>query len=101
MDLVETVYTLTKQFPKEEQFGLVSQMRRSAISIPSNISEGAGRFRKKEFSHFLNVALGSLAELETQLLIAQRLGYTGQIQPILEQVSHLFRLIKGLKRYLE
>lgn len=75
MHLVMNVYSKTKTFPKDELYGLSSQMRRAAVSIPSNIAEGAGRKSKKEFYHFLYVALGSLAELETQLLIAKNLGY--------------------------
>ena len=69
------IYKLTKFFPKEEQFGLTSQMRRSSISIPSNIAEGAGRKGSKEFNRFLYIALGSLAEIETQLEIAYRLNH--------------------------
>ena len=72
MDLVESIYTLTQRFPEAEKFGLTSQMRRSAVSIPSNIAEGAARKGDKEFLHFLPIALGSLSELETQYLIATR-----------------------------
>jgi four helix bundle protein len=75
MNLVTEVYRLTQKFPKEETFGLVSQMRRSAISIPSNIAEGKGRLSKKEFHYFLGNARGSLAELETQIMIAFNLAY--------------------------
>jgi four helix bundle protein len=75
MDLSVLIYDITKRFPAEEKFGLISQMRRSAVSIPSNIEEGSARNSYKEFVKFLHVALGSLAELETQLLLATRLGY--------------------------
>jgi len=75
MDLVEIIYELTKSFPKEEQYGLKSQMRRSAVSVPSNISEGAARKGNKEYIQFLYISLGSLSELETQLLISARLKY--------------------------
>jgi four helix bundle protein len=74
MTLAKEVYRLTKNFPKEETFGLVSQMRRAAVSIPSNIAEGAARNSNKEFIQFLHVSLGSLAELETQLLLSKELG---------------------------
>lgn len=75
MDLVVTVYQLLQHFPKEEKYDLASQIRRSAVSVPSNIAEGQGRGVGNEFAHHLRIAQGSLQELETQLLIAERLGY--------------------------
>ncbi|MGB0166175.1 MAG: four helix bundle protein [Luteibaculum sp.] len=75
MELVEALYALTKNFPKEELYGFTSQIRRSAISVPSNIAEGSARKGNKENIQFLYVALRSLAELETQLLISKRLQY--------------------------
>jgi len=75
MNLVEDIYRITKDFPKDEKFGLVSQMRRSSISVPSNIAEGSGRDTQGAFLNFLNIARGSLCELETQMLIAHRLGF--------------------------
>lgn len=75
MDLVKEVYLLTKDFPKSEEFGLVSQMRRCAVSIPSNIAEGFARRHKAEFSRFLGMALGSGAELETQIELARSLKF--------------------------
>ena len=75
MDLAKSVYQLTEKFPSEEKFGLVSQMRRASISIPSNIAEGAARQGKAEFRNFLSIAQGSLSELDTQLELAVRLGY--------------------------
>ena len=74
MDLSVAIYQMTKSFSKDEMFGLTSQMRRAAVSIASNIAEGEGRKSKKEFSHFLAIALGSKAELETQLLLCEKVG---------------------------
>ena len=75
MDLVENIYIKTKGFPQAEVYGLTSQIRRSVVSIPSNIAEGAARQSNKEFIQFLYIALGSLSETETLLMIAERLGY--------------------------
>jgi len=71
IDLVKKIYSATKGFPEEEKFGLTSQMRRAAVSVPSNIAEGFKRQHKKEFKQFLNICLGSLAEVETQLIISK------------------------------
>jgi len=75
MELVELVYAATKSFPKEEQYGLTNQVRRAVVSIPSNIAEGQARKGSAEFKNFLSIASGSRAEVETQLLIANKLGY--------------------------
>jgi four helix bundle protein len=80
MDLVEEIYKLTASFPIEEKFGLVSQMTRAAVSIPSNIVEGAGRNSDKDFAHFISIAIGSLYELNTQIVLSERLGYIDQSQ---------------------
>ena len=80
MNLVEDIYKLTASFPTEEKFGLVSQMTRAAVSIPSNIAEGAGRNSDKDFAHFISIAIGSLYELNTQIVLSERLGYINQIQ---------------------
>ncbi len=98
MGLVRNVYTLTQTFPKEEMFGLTSQLRRAAVSIPSNIAEGAARAGQKEFAQFLNVARGSLSELETQLLISSDLGYIKPDDLIFELVDQVSRLITGLHK---
>lgn len=98
MALVTVVYQASQSFPKEEIYGLTSQMRRAAVSIPSNLAEGAARTGQKEFAHFLSIARGSLSELETQLLIAVELGYLAQAHtafPLLDRVS---RLITGLHK---
>ena len=101
MALVSSIYRASQGFPKEEIYGLSSQLRRSAVSVPSNIAEGAARQGPKEFAQFLNIAMGSISELETQLLIAVDLGYLPESAPpfaLLEQVS---KLVHGLQRQLK
>jgi len=98
MDLVEGVYRLTKQFPKEELYGLVSQLRRSAVSVPSNIAEGHCRNGRREYIHHLSIALGSLGEVETQILIARRLGYASDDTALASETG---RLVVGLMHSLE
>ena len=100
IELVEAVYGLTKAFPKTEMYGLTNQLRRAAVSIPSNIAEGAARSSTKEFVQFLHIALGSVSEVETQLIIAQRLDYVDDANSIEEQIEAVRRLILGLIRYL-
>src|SRR5712692_6861345 len=91
IDLVEKIYLLTQNFPKQETYGLVSQLRRAVISVPSNIAEGHTREHIKEYLHHLSMAQASLAELETQLEIAVRLNYRvpSQLKPMLVEVSSL------------
>jgi four helix bundle protein len=96
MDLVKDVYHLTSGFPKEEMYALTSQMRRAAISIPSNIAEGASRSGKKEFVNFLCIARGSLSELETQTVIARDLGYVADTAAMESRMDQVFRLLAGL-----
>ena len=100
MELVKEIYRVTRDFPKEEIYGLVSQMRRAAVSIPSNISEGAARGGDREFIQFLIIARGSLSELETQLIISHDLGYIRDVSNIQERIDRLFSLIGGLLRSL-
>ena len=100
MDLVEDVYRLTNSFPDAEKYGLTNQIRRCAVSISSNIAEGAARKTDKEFVQFCYIALGSLSELETQLLIAERLKYSQNID-ILENVVEIRRMLLGLIKYLK
>jgi four helix bundle protein len=96
IDLVDIIYEVTKSFPKEELYCLTSQIRRSAISVPSNIAEGAARSFKKEFIQFLYIALGSLSELETQIIIANRQGYLNNLNNLLENIQVIQKLINGL-----
>lgn len=100
MDLVEMIYVLTALFPGEEKFGLIAQMRRAAVSIPSNIAEGAARTSKAEFSNFINIAKGSLSELETQLLIAKRVGFIEKDESCFDQCIKVSGLLNGLHKYL-
>lgn len=102
IDLVKKIYKETKDFPKEEIYGLTSQLRRAAVSIPSNIAEGHIRQHRAEFKQFLSVALGSLAELETQIVISRELEYitTEASQNLIEQVSSLGKMIRGLMKKL-
>lgn len=99
MDLVVHVYKITSNFPKSEVYGLTSQMRRCAVSVPSNIAEGAARNSNKEYNRFLAIALGSLSELETQLLIAERLEYT-EGSTVFEELIKVRKLLIGLKKYI-
>ena len=102
MDLVEMVYEITKAFPKEEVYALTAQLHRAAISIPSNIAEGQGRKSKKEFHHFLSIGHGSLREVETQMLIANRLQYITQdrLDQLMELAGETGLLINGLMNSL-
>lgn len=98
MASVKGVYEFTRQLPSSETYGLVAQMRRAAVSIPSNIAEGAARTGEREFAQFLNIARGSLSELETQLLIAMDLGYIDSDNPVFVLVDRVSRLITGLHK---
>ena len=102
MDTVELVYRFSEKFPSSETYGLSSQIRRAAISVPSNIAEGQGRTGTKEFLHHLSIAYGSLLEVETQAQIAQRLGYVGYegCDEILQATGEVGRLLSGLMNSL-
>ena len=94
--MAEAVYTLTAGFPTDERFGLTSQMRRAAVSIPSNIAEGAARSTKKEFLHFLIMARGSLSELDTQLTLSKNLRFPGDPAAVTQHLNQTSRLLSGL-----
>ena len=98
MDLAVAVYRVTSSFPAEERYGLTRQARESAVSVPSNIAEGQGRKGRKEFQHYLSIAVGSLQELETQLLLASRLGWVaaGRLKDTLDLLWEVGRLTNGL-----
>ena len=100
--LVTDIYKITKHFPSSELYGLVSQIRRSAVSIPSNIAEGAGRNHDKEFIQFLYIALGSLSELETQMIISCNLNFIHQeiLDECNEKAKIISSQINGLVKYL-
>jgi four helix bundle protein len=100
MDLVQEAYRITKSFPKEELYGLTSQLRRSAVSVPSSIAEGHCRNGRREYIHHLSIALGSLGEVETQILIARRLGYA-EDDALTALASETGRLVVGLMHSLE
>jgi four helix bundle protein len=101
MQLVSDIYATTSTFPKEEAFGLVAQMRRCAISIPSNIAEGAARKSRSELVYFLTVAQGSLSELDTQVEIARRLGFVVPGDSLQHRMDRVFSLLLGLSRSLK
>src|SRR5690606_24441200 len=103
IELVTETYLVTKEFPKDELFGLVSQVRRCVVSIPSNIAEGCGRKTSKDFSNFLGVALGSSFEFETQIIISKNIGYLSNEQFILleSEIQHIQNMIIKLQSSLE
>jgi len=99
--IVKGVYLLTKKLPREELFGLVSQMRRSAVSIPSNIAEGRQRSTKKDFCQFLHITMGSLAELETQLIVTNSLYGEVKIDKLVELIYEERRMVSGMLNKLK
>ena len=100
MDLVETIYRMSSSFPKEEVYGLTSQIRRAAVSIPSNIAEGSARKSDKEFIQFISIALGSLSEVETQYQLAIRLKFTDDLSDLNDLIKSVRKLLIGTRNYL-
>lgn len=100
IELVETIYKISAEFPTSEIYGLTNQIRRASVSISSNIAEGAGRNSDKELLYFLNVALGSLAEVETQVEIALRLNFISSADTTFEQITEVRKLIIGFRNYI-
>lgn len=102
IEVVKDTYKLTEKFPKRETYGLISQMRRAAVSIPSNVAEGFRRYHNKEYKQFLYVSLGSCAELETQITIAKELKYIPKDEEaiLLEKLDHLCRMTTNLIKKL-
>lgn len=100
MDLVEEIYKTTQYFPREEMYGLTIQMRRAAVSVPSNVAEGQIRSSQKEFSQFISIALGSCAELYTQLELSRRLGYMNEkdFRKTSESINELMKILHGLRK---
>ena len=100
IELVTNIYEITKVFPKEEIYGLTSQIRRCAVSVPSNIAEGAARHSSKEYLQFLYISLGSISELETQLIISQNLGFINNSSEIIEKSLKVKQVLYGLIKYV-
>ena len=101
IELVKVVYDMLLDFPANEQYGLASQLRRAVVSIPSNIAEGCGRETNRELYHFLNVASGSLAEVETQVYIAYTLGYIEDLGEIDENMESVQKLLAGFRKHIK
>ncbi len=103
ISLAKAIYKLTAEFPPEEKFGLISQMRRAAVSVPSNIAEGQARNTTGEFVQFISHAEGSLAELDTQLILSIELGFTqsDKAKPCIDSVDELRRMLNGLRRKIQ
>ena len=100
IDFVTSVYKITDAYPKTEIYGLTNQIRRAVVSIPSNIAEGAGRTSLKEFAQFLSIALGSVAEVETQLIVSRNLNYISNqlFEQLLSELVSIRKMIIGLKK---
>ena len=98
IQLVKIIYSISRGFPKDEQYGLTSQLRRAAVSIPSNIAEGNGRASRSEYLHFLSIARGSCYEVETQLIICREIGFCSEeeLLPVFSLVDEIARILNGM-----
>lgn len=101
IDIVTDVYKITENFPQSELYGLTNQMRRCAISIPSNIAEGCARFSDKDTVKFISVSMGSVAELQTQFIIAKNLNYIENYDNIKEDLENIKKMLTGLSKFLK
>ncbi|MGL1884892.1 MAG: four helix bundle protein [Reichenbachiella sp.] len=103
MNLVTEIYEITEKFPSDQKFGLTNQIQRSAVSVPSNIAEGSGRSTDKSFSHFLSIAMGSLCELETQIIISKNLNYIHEdtLGKITLEINEIQKMIRVFSKNLE
>jgi four helix bundle protein len=103
MSIVTEIYQITNTFPNHERFGLISQMQRSAVSIPSNIAEGSAKTSNKDFARFLEISIGSAYELETQLIVSHNLKYIDTVvyENLLNKISEIQKMINGFKNKLD
>ena len=101
ISLTTEIYNITKTFPDDEKYGLVSQMRRAVVAIPSNIAEGSSRYSDKDTIRFIDIAIASLAELDTQIIISQNLKYLKQDNDLNNKISKLFALLRGFQKYMK
>ena len=103
IELVKVIYEATKGFTSSEVYGLTNQLRKAAVSIPSNIAEGQGRISSKEFGQFLSISIGSLAEVETQLILAREIDYLAQekLTPLLIKIDHIRKMAKALLKSIK
>ena len=100
INLTTEVYAITKTFPDDEKYGLINQMRRAVVAIPSNIAEGSSRKSDKDTVRFVDIAIASLDELDTQIIISQNLGYLKDSEEIKAKIDKLFALLRGLQKYM-
>lgn len=101
IDLTILIYKITDNFPDEEKYGIISQIRRAVVAIPSNIAEGSTRMSDKDTMRFIDITIGSLAELDTQMIIAEKLNYYQGYEKLKLKIDKVFALLRGLKNYLK
>lgn len=101
IDLTILIYKITDNFPDEEKYGIISQIRRAVVAIPSNIAEGSTRMSDKDTMRFIDIAIGSLAELDTQMIIAEKLNYYQGYEKLKLKIDKVFALLRGFKKYLK